>query len=581
MPRSWRALIESPISSTVSSSSGITIASAPPAMPLKTAIQPVLRPITSITITRSCDCGGRVQAVDRVGRDLHRGVEAEREVGAGDVVVDRLRHADHRQPVLVQPAGDAHRVLAADRDDRVEAVLPHGRLHPLDAVLVAVGVVARGGEDRAAERQDPGDGAHVERHVAALGEPRVAAPQADHLVPGGKRPAGSRPGSPRSGQGSRRPPSGRRSSLRRNIGRRRSARDAAPVRIARRSPPGLPRPFLTALLVLACVAAVAGCGDEQSRSGRVPGDTLTIFSSLPLQGPHADQAQSIVNAQKLALREAGGKAGDFKVNFASRRRRDRRRRPRRVGPGQDRRERPQGGREHAHDRLHRRLRLRRDRDLAADHERGRLRAGEPGFDRGRASRSSPRARRRASRTSSTRRATAPSRASCRPTTSRPRRPRAGRGGSARAACSCSATSRWRATGSPSCTATAAKDAGLRVVGQERMDPRDEDYRDFAREVARTQSRRRVLRRRRGEQRGAALAGPPERAAARRSRSGSHNLLGARVLRPPGIGRVRAPTSPRSRRTRASCRPAGSASCATTAASSASRPTASRPTATRR
>ena len=75
-----------------------------------------------------------------------------------------------------------------------------------------------------------------------------------------------------------------------------------------------------ALLAVACavaVALVAGCADEQSRSGRVPGDTLTIFSSLPLQGPHADQAQSIVNAQKLALREAGGKVGDFKINFAS------------------------------------------------------------------------------------------------------------------------------------------------------------------------------------------------------------------------------------------------------------------------
>ena len=49
----------------------------------------------------------------------------------------------------------------------------------------------------------------------------------------------------------------------------------------------------------------------------MPGDTLTIFSSLPLQGAHADQAQSIVNAQKLALREAGGRVGDFKINFAS------------------------------------------------------------------------------------------------------------------------------------------------------------------------------------------------------------------------------------------------------------------------
>ncbi len=78
--------------------------------------------------------------------------------------------------------------------------------------------------------------------------------------------------------------------------------------------------FPKTLLAFACAAmlvALGACGDEQSRSGRVPGDTLTIFSSLPLQGPHADEAQSIVNAQKLALREAGGKVGDFKINFAS------------------------------------------------------------------------------------------------------------------------------------------------------------------------------------------------------------------------------------------------------------------------
>ena len=49
-------MIAAAISSTVSSSSGITIPSAPPAIPAKTAIQPVLRPITSTTITRSCDC---------------------------------------------------------------------------------------------------------------------------------------------------------------------------------------------------------------------------------------------------------------------------------------------------------------------------------------------------------------------------------------------------------------------------------------------------------------------------------------------------------------------------------------------
>ena len=41
--------------------------------------------------------GRRVQAVDRLGRDLHRGLKAEREVGRVEVVVDRLRHADGRE----------------------------------------------------------------------------------------------------------------------------------------------------------------------------------------------------------------------------------------------------------------------------------------------------------------------------------------------------------------------------------------------------------------------------------------------------------------------------------------------------
>jgi branched-chain amino acid transport system substrate-binding protein len=50
----------------------------------------------------------------------------------------------------------------------------------------------------------------------------------------------------------------------------------------------------------------------------VAGDTLTIYSSMPLQGPHKTQAQSIINAEKLALKQAGGKAGEYKVNFASR-----------------------------------------------------------------------------------------------------------------------------------------------------------------------------------------------------------------------------------------------------------------------
>ena len=76
------------------------------------------------------------------------------------------------------------------------------------------------------------------------------------------------------------------------------------------------KPVLAAACALA-LAVATGCGEEQSRGGTVPGDTLTIFSSLPLQGPRAEQSKSIVNAEKLALRDSGGRVGDFKVNFAS------------------------------------------------------------------------------------------------------------------------------------------------------------------------------------------------------------------------------------------------------------------------
>ena len=63
-------------------------------------------------------------------------------------------------------------------------------------------------------------------------------------------------------------------------------------------------------------AGATGCGSDQSGGGSVKGDTLTVFSSLPLQGPEAERAKSILNAEKLALKDAGGKAGEFKVNFS-------------------------------------------------------------------------------------------------------------------------------------------------------------------------------------------------------------------------------------------------------------------------
>src|SRR3954451_15899863 len=48
------------------------------------------------------------------------------------------------------------------------------------------------------------------------------------------------------------------------------------------------RATVVVLLAAAATAAGAtGCGSDQSNGGSVKGDTLTIFSSLPLQGPES------------------------------------------------------------------------------------------------------------------------------------------------------------------------------------------------------------------------------------------------------------------------------------------------------
>jgi branched-chain amino acid transport system substrate-binding protein len=47
------------------------------------------------------------------------------------------------------------------------------------------------------------------------------------------------------------------------------------------------------------------------------GNQLTIYSSLPLQGPSGASSQQIVNGETLALSEAGGRIGPFKISYVS------------------------------------------------------------------------------------------------------------------------------------------------------------------------------------------------------------------------------------------------------------------------
>src|SRR5262245_12526478 len=64
---------------------------------------------------------------------------------------------------------------------------------------------------------------------------------------------------------------------------------------------------------------IAACGSSNTAlSGpAIQGSTLTIYSSLPLQGATAGQAEGIVNGAKLALRDAGSKIGKYTVKYVS------------------------------------------------------------------------------------------------------------------------------------------------------------------------------------------------------------------------------------------------------------------------
>lgn len=75
-------------------------------------------------------------------------------------------------------------------------------------------------------------------------------------------------------------------------------------------------------LCLAALAAlavtVAGCGGVSiSGASEATGNQLVIYSSLPLQGPSGEVAAQIVNGERLALADAGGRIGPFRVSYVS------------------------------------------------------------------------------------------------------------------------------------------------------------------------------------------------------------------------------------------------------------------------
>ena len=86
------------------------------------------------------------------------------------------------------------------------------------------------------------------------------------------------------------------------------------------------RRAITGCMLAGGVLVLGACGSSSSSStttssssssGSSSSKTVDIYSSLPLQGASSAQTIPLVNGIKLALSEAGGKAGAFTVNYQS------------------------------------------------------------------------------------------------------------------------------------------------------------------------------------------------------------------------------------------------------------------------
>src|SRR5437588_1078821 len=64
---------------------------------------------------------------------------------------------------------------------------------------------------------------------------------------------------------------------------------------------------------LALAAALTGCAGTTGTGATVTGTTLKVYAAQPSHGAGGQQAQDVLDAERLALAQAGGQVGRFKV----------------------------------------------------------------------------------------------------------------------------------------------------------------------------------------------------------------------------------------------------------------------------
>src|SRR5215210_4668659 len=98
-------------------------------------------------------------------------------------------------------------------------------------------------------------------------------------------------------------------------------RIAAHIRLLRRGSLNSRSLAASGCLVAALAFGVAACGGDDSSGGGGGGgggdsaSSVTVYSSLPLQGASRPQTTALVKGIQLALEQTGGKAGDTTVNY--------------------------------------------------------------------------------------------------------------------------------------------------------------------------------------------------------------------------------------------------------------------------
>jgi branched-chain amino acid transport system substrate-binding protein len=74
------------------------------------------------------------------------------------------------------------------------------------------------------------------------------------------------------------------------------------------------RPVTVSAAGLAALTlGLAGCGSSQNTGYRIPGRTLTIYASVPLNGPSAVTGMAVLRGERMALAASGGRIGSYRI----------------------------------------------------------------------------------------------------------------------------------------------------------------------------------------------------------------------------------------------------------------------------